>query len=184
MNVVVLSSFNRRSIPRVTDFGVLIAARPSINTPAARALRPLTQLRCSLRFAAHGAAFVATGGSRLLVEQPHAGAWGLGARRYVALYGGVCYDRTWRSSRPCYARRLNFHVRLVCAHSPNSPAGVASTPFWGGGGWGGTSASPYWAKSASAWSYFAVAAACSRFASPHCIVGLLYCFECFALLFC
>ena len=101
----------------------------------------------------------------MLVEQPHAGAWGLGARRYVALYGGACYDRTWRSSRPCYARRLNFHVRLVCAHSPNSPAGVASTPFWGGGGWGGTSASPYWAKSASAWSYFAVASACSRFAS-------------------
>ena len=91
------------------------------------------------------------------------GGWG--ARRYVALYGGACYDRTRRSSRPCYARRLNFHVRLVCAHSPNSPAGVASTPFWGGGGWGGTSASPYWAKSASAWSYFAVAAACSRFAS-------------------
>ena len=90
---------------------------------------------------------------------------GVETRRYVALYGGACYDRTRRSSRPCYARRLNFHVRLVCAHSPNSPAGVASTPFWGGGGWGGTSASPYWAKSASAWSYFAVAAACSRFAS-------------------
>ena len=68
-------------------------------------------------------------------------------------------------SRPCYARRLNFHVRLVCAHSPNSPVGVASAPFWGGVGWGGTSASPYWAKSASAWSYFAVASACSRFAS-------------------
>ena len=86
---------------------------------------------------------------------------GVETRRYVALYGGACYDRTRRSSRPCYARRLNFHVRLVCAHSPNSPAGVASTPFWGGGGWGGTSASPYWAKSASAWSYFAVASACS-----------------------
>ena len=31
-------------------------------------------------------------------------------------------------SRPCYARRLNFHVRLVCAHSPNSPIGAALTP--------------------------------------------------------
>ena len=43
--------------------------------------------------------------------------------------GGAGHDRTWRSSRPCYARRLNFHVRLVCAHSPNSPVGVASAPF-------------------------------------------------------
>ena len=154
MNVVVLSSFNRRSIPRVLTSG--IDCGQAVNQyPSGKGAAPLTQLRCSLRFAAHGAAPVATGGSRLLVEQPHAGAWGLGARRHVALYGGACYDRTWRSSRPCYARRLNFHVRLVCAHSPNSPAGVASTPFWGGGGWGGTSASPYWAKSASAWSYFA-----------------------------
>ena len=149
---------------------------------AARALRPLTQLRCSLRFAAHGAAFVATGGSRLLVEQPHAGAWGLGARRYVALYGGACYDRTWRSSRPCYARRLNFHVRLVCAHSPNSPAGVASTPFWGGGGWGGTSASPYWAVRLCL-VIFRSRRCLQSLRFPHCIVGLLYCFECFALLF-
>ena len=34
-----------------------------------------------------------------------------------------------------------------------------------GVGWAGTSARPYCARSASAWSYFAVAAACSRFAS-------------------
>ena len=68
-------------------------------------------------------------------------------------------------SRPCYARRLNFHVRLVCAHSPNSPVESSLRALLGGVGWGGTSASPYWAKSASAWSYFAVASACSRFAS-------------------
>ena len=93
-----------------------------------------------------GAAPVATGGSRFARWYPPCGSMGVETRRYVALYGGACYDRTRRSSRPCYARRLNFHVRLVCAHSPNSPAGVASTPFWGGGGWGGTSASPYGLK--------------------------------------
>ena len=92
---------------------------------------------------------------------PPCGSMGVGNSPLCCPVWWACYDRTRRSSRPCYARRLNFHVRLVCAHSPNSPAGVASTPFWGGGGWGGTSASPYWAKSASAWSYFAVAAACS-----------------------
>ena len=32
---------------------------------------------------------------------------------------------------PAFGELLNFHVRLVCAHSPNSPAGVASAPFWG-----------------------------------------------------
>ena len=68
-------------------------------------------------------------------------------------------------SRPCYARRLNFHVRLVCAHNPNSPAGVASAPFWGGVGWGGTSASPNFSSTASAAAYFAFASACRRFAS-------------------
>ena len=72
MNVVVLSSFNTPS----TDFGVMIAARPSIITPAARALRPLTQLRCSLR-SARGAVLAAASG-RLLVKAPgrEAGGWG------------------------------------------------------------------------------------------------------------
>ena len=49
---------------------------------------------------------------------------------------------------------------------------IARTPDWSrldasgaGVGWAGTSARPYCARSASAWSYFAVVAACSRFAS-------------------
>ena len=58
--------------------GVMIAARPSIITPAARALRPLTQLRCSLRFAAHGAAPIAAASGRLLVKAPPAGRLGAG----------------------------------------------------------------------------------------------------------
>ena len=85
MNVVVLSSFYRRSIVVLSSFntpsnrlGVMIAARPSIITPAARALRPLTQLRCSLRFAAHGAAPVAAASGRLLVKAPPAGRLGVG----------------------------------------------------------------------------------------------------------
>ena len=58
--------------------GVMIAARPSIITPAARALRSLTQLRCSLRSAARGAVPVAAASGRLLVKAPgrEAGGWG------------------------------------------------------------------------------------------------------------
>ena len=74
MNVVVLSSFNTPS----NRLGVMIAARPSIITPAARALRPLTQLRCSLRSAARGAAPVAAASGRLLVKAPPAGRLGVG----------------------------------------------------------------------------------------------------------
>ena len=59
-------------------------------------------------------------------ERRRVGCWGNAPHSEC---GGVGHDRTWRSSRPCYARRLNFHVRLVCAHSPNSPVGVASAPF-------------------------------------------------------
>ena len=94
-------------------------------------------------------------------ERRRVGCWGNAPHSEC---GGAGHDRTWRSSRPCYARRLNFHVRLVCAHSPNSPVGVASAPFWGGVGWGGTSARPKRLKTASASAYFALASACSRLA--------------------
>ena len=84
----------------------------------------------------------------VLCMAPHAGAWAGGAFSAIFIDVVELADRTRRSSRPCYARRLNFHVRLVCAHSPNSPAGVASAPFWGVVGWGGTSAGPNWAGAA------------------------------------
>ena len=78
MNVVVLSPFHLRFNTPSNRLGVMIAARPSIITPAARALRPLTQLRCSLRFAAHGAAPIAAASGRLLVKAPPAGRLGAG----------------------------------------------------------------------------------------------------------
>ena len=110
------------------------------NISASQALRPdqlaggfLHSPRCSLRFAAHRWRVVAT--CRLLVaegmEQPTKSACprfracshaehGAGGAFLAIICGGVGYDRTWRSSRPCYARRLNFHVRSTGAHSENS----------------------------------------------------------------
>ena len=95
-------------------------------------------------------------------ERRRVGCWGNAPHSEC---GGVGHDRTWRSSRPCYARRLNFHVRLVCAHSPNSPVGVASAPFGGGVGWGGTSARPKRLKTASASAYFRISLGLQSFGS-------------------
>ena len=95
-------------------------------------------------------------------ERRRVGCWGNAPHSEC---GGVGHDRTWRSSRPCYARRLNFHVRLVCAHSPNSPVGVASAPF------GATSAGVVrrlgrnGLKRPRLLRIFALASACSRLAS-------------------
>ena len=104
-------------------------------------------------------------------ERRRVGCWGNAPHSEC---GGAGHDRTWRSSRPCYARRLNFHVRLVCAHSPNSPVGVASAPFWGGVGWGGTSARPKRLKTASASAYFRISLGLQSFGLTHGSVCLLY----------
>ena len=89
----------------------------------------------------------------------------------------LCYHLwwSWLRSNPAFeltsafGELLNFHVRLVCAHSPNSPVGAASAPFWGVVGWGGTSASPNWARRASDCAIFSLASACR--ASAFCIAS-------------
>ena len=104
-------------------------------------------------------------------ERRRVGCWGNAPHSEC---GGAGHDRTWRSSRPCYARRLNFHVRLVCAHSPNSPVEWPPRPFWGGVGWGGTSARPKRLKTASASAYFRISLGLQSFGLTHGSVCLLY----------
>ena len=74
MNVVVLSSFNTPSNDWGNDCGQAVNHYPS-----GKGAAPLTQLRCSLRSAARGAAPVAAASGRLLVKAPGREAGGGGA---------------------------------------------------------------------------------------------------------
>ena len=57
----------------------------------------------------------------VFVHAPHA-EHGAGGAFLAIICGGAGYDRTRRSSlTSAFGELLNFHVRLVCAHSPNSP---------------------------------------------------------------
>ena len=60
-------------------------------------------------------------------------------------------------------------VRLVCAHSPNSPIGAALDASGAGVGCGATSARPYCARRASDCAIFSLASACR--ASAFCIAS-------------
>ena len=145
----------------------MIAARPSIITPAARALRPLTQLRCSLRSAARGAACRSRLGAAAR-KGSRPGGWGLGALSLLpdvvelaTIEPGVRADLATQGGST-----FTFDLRALIARTrPLEWPGASGA----GVGWGGTSASPYCARRASDCAIFPLASACR--ASAFCIAS-------------
>ena len=93
----------------------------------------------------------------VFVHGPHAGAWGWGGA-FSAIFIDVVELAT-----------IEPGVRLVCAHSPNSPIGAALDASGAGVGCGATSARPYCARRASDCAIFSLASACR--ASAFCIAS-------------
>ena len=106
----------------------------------------------------------------VLCMAPHAGAWGWGALSLLSLLMWWSWLRSNPAFEPTLLRKAaQLSVRLVCAHSPNSPIGAALDASGAGVGCGATSARPYCARRASDCAIFSLASACR--ASAFCIAS-------------